>query len=91
MDNPLLTKEWALCFQGKLKAIIKSRKEIFPVQKIIYEDNKIIWYKVNWFCYRKDEKRRWWGSLEDIEIIFCNTGENETHKKKNPWYFIIKN
>lgn len=70
MENPILTKEFALCFQWKLKARVKSRNDIYLVKRILYKDNKLIWYEVNWYYYRNDEKRQWWGRIEDIEIIY---------------------
>lgn len=70
MTNPLSLKEWALCFQWKLRACVKSRNEIYPVEKILYENNIPIKYKVNWYWYGWTEKRQWWGRIQDIELIY---------------------
>ena len=72
MTNPLSLKEWALCFKWKLKARVKSRNEIYPVEKILYENNIPIKYKVNGYWYWGDEKRQWWGRIQDIELIYWN-------------------
>lgn len=50
-------------------ARVKSSDDVYPVEDIVYSNNSQIKYKVNGYWYGGDEKRQWWGRLEDIEII----------------------
>lgn len=78
MTNPLSLKEWALCFQWKLRACVKSRNEIYPVEKILYENNIPIKYKVNWYSTLSNYGRNYmFHSIEWNVIVYKNIDNEE--------------